>query len=165
MLHFCELLVWKSHFLLLQLPVGARLLRHQHGHHQLLHQSHHPLLHLQEVQKLLQGKEVPLRRRDAWWCHSEVTGSKVVGRGGFLRCLEIWVYLEESRERIRVREVATFDGRSVGTKRGGLKEHSNKSSDEPRVNTEQPKRKELHEAEDSQDMLQSNLLKKLKLTC
>lgn len=46
----CVLLLW------LQLPVGARLLQHQHGDHQLLHQSHNPLLRLQEVQKLLQGK-------------------------------------------------------------------------------------------------------------
>lgn len=40
-----------------QLPVNAGLLRQQLVHHQLLYQSHNPLLRLQEVQKVLQGKQ------------------------------------------------------------------------------------------------------------
>lgn len=45
-----------SSLVFIQLLLSAGLLRHQHGNHQFLHQSHNPLLCLQEVQKVLQGK-------------------------------------------------------------------------------------------------------------
>lgn len=56
----CSLLVFVNAMTLplvfFQLLVSAGLLQHQHGNHQLLHQSHNPLLCLQEAQKMLQGK-------------------------------------------------------------------------------------------------------------
>lgn len=77
--------------LCLQFSACAWLLQHQHGNHQLLHQSHNPLLCIQEVQKLLQGKiklcfldeccmsgtAVVLFPKSAW-LQNRVTGSEAV---------------------------------------------------------------------------------------
>lgn len=72
----------------LQYTAGARLLQHQLGDRQLLHQPHHPLHRLQEVQALFHGKDVlfygflvcyvardSVLRPGSVRRHSEVTGS------------------------------------------------------------------------------------------
>lgn len=69
--------------LLLQFPIGVWLLQFKHGNDQLLHQPHNPLLCLQEVQKLLQGK-ITILLVFVVWCMS-------FGAGGYSCEASCWV--------------------------------------------------------------------------